>query len=104
MEKGKKALIVRNYKPLLEQETLAMKKYIDNYLGKGLIWPSLSAAASPVLLVQKPGGGLCFCIDYKALNAVTVKNRYPISLISKTLEKLAGSVRYTKLDVIHVFN
>ena len=81
-----------------------MKKYIDEHLGKGFIWPSSSAAASPILLVRKPGRGLCFCIDYRALNAVTVKNRYPIPLISETLGKLAGAVRYTKLDVIHTFN
>ena len=81
-----------------------MKKYIDEHLGKGFIQPSSSAAASPILLVRKPGRGLRFCIDYRALNTMTVKNRYPIPLISETLEKLAGSVRYTKLDVIHAFN
>ena len=104
LEEGKKAPFVRNYKPLSDQETSAMKKYIDEHLGKGFIWPSSSAAASLILLVRKPGGGLCFCIDYRALNAVTIKNRYPISLLSKTLGKLAGAVRYTKLDVIHAFN
>ena len=51
LEKSKKAPFVRNYKPLLEQETLAMKKYIDEHLGKGFIWPGLSAAASPILMV-----------------------------------------------------
>ena len=81
-----------------------MKKYIDEHLGKGFIRPSSLAAASPILLVRKPDGGLRFCIDYRALNAVTVKNRYPISLISETLGKLAGAVKYTKLDVIHAFN
>ena len=81
-----------------------MKKHIDEHLGKGFIRPSLSAAASPILLVRKLGGGLRFCIDYRALNAVTVKNRYPIPLISETLGKLAGAVKYTKLDVIHAFN
>ena len=104
LEEGKKAPFVQNYKPFSEQETSAMKKYIDEHLGKGFIWPSLSAAASPILLVRKPGGGLWFCIDYRALNAVTVKNRFPIPLISETLGKLAGAVRYTKLDVIHAFN
>ena len=95
---------MKNYKPLSDQETAAMKKYIDEHLGKGFIRPSSLATASLILLVRKPGGGLRFCIDYRALNAVTVKNRYPISLISETLRKLAGSVRYTKLDVIHAFN
>ena len=81
-----------------------MKKYIDEHLGKDFIRPSSLAAASSILLVQKPGRGLRFCIEYKALNAVTVKNCYPIPLISETLGKLAGAVRYTKLDVIHAFN
>ena len=81
-----------------------MKKYIDKHLGKGFIRPSSSATASPILLVQKPGGRLRFCIDYRALNAVTVKNRFLIPLILETLGKLAGAVRYTKLDVIHAFN
>ena len=104
LEKSQKALFVKNYKPFLDQKTVAMKKYIDEHLGKGFIRLSLSAAASPILLIRKPGRGLRFCIDYWALNAVTVKNRYPIPLISETLEKLAGSVRYTKLDIIHSFN
>ena len=81
-----------------------MKKYIDEHLKKDFIWPSSSAAAFSILLVQKLDGGLCFCIDYRALNAVTVKNEYPIPLISETLGKLAGFMRYTKLDVIHALN
>ena len=87
LEEGKKAPFVQNYKPLSDQETAAMKKYIDEHLGKGFIRPSSSAAASPILLVRKPGGGLWFCIDYRALNAVTIKNRYPIPLISENAKK-----------------
>ena len=104
LEEGQKALFVQNYKLFSDPETAAMKKYIDKHLGKSFIWPSSSAAVIPILLVRKPGGRLCFCIDYRALNAVTVKNRYLIPLISETLSKLTGSVRYTKLDFIHVFN
>ena len=100
----KKTPYVRNYKPLTDQKTAAMKKYIDKHLGKKFIRPSLSAATSPILLVKKPDKGLCFCIDYQALNTVTVKNRYSIPLISEMLCKLAGAVLYTKLDVIHTFN
>ena len=104
LEEGKKAHFVRNYKPLWDQKTAAIKKYIDKHLEKCFIWPSLLAAAFPILLVQKPGRGLWFCIDYRTLNAVTVKNRFLISLILETLSKLAGAVRYTKLDVIHTFD
>ena len=88
----------------MNQKTAAMKKYIDEHLGKGFIQSSSSAAASPILLVRKPGIGLQFCIDYQALNAVIIKNKHPISLISKTLRMLTGAVKYTKLDVIHAFN
>ena len=104
LEEGKKTPFVRNYKPLSDQKTAAVKKYIDEHLRKGFIRPSSFAVASTILLVQKPGGGLYFCIDYRALNAVTVKNRYPIPLILETLEKLTGAVKYTKLDIIHAFN
>ena len=103
LEENKKAPFVRNYKPLLDQETSA-KTYIDEHLRKSFIWPSFSATASSILLVRKLGRNLRFYINYRVLNAVTIKNGYSIPLISKTLRKLAGVVRYTKLDTIHVFN
>ena len=74
LEEGKNPAFVQNYKPLSDQENNAMIKYIQEHLGKGFIQPSLSAAAAPVLLIKKLGWGLQFCVDYQALNAVTVKN------------------------------
>ena len=84
LEKGKNPSFVQNYRPLLDQENNAMIKYIQKHFGKGFIWPSLSAAVAPVLLVKKPDGGLHFCIDYQAQNAVTIKNWYSIPLINET--------------------
>lgn len=81
-----------------------MKKYIDKHLGKRFIWLSFSVVASPVLLVKKPRKSLWFCVDYCALNAITMKNRYPIPLIFEMLEKLINVTYFTKLDVMHVFN
>ena len=101
---GKEPPYVSNYKPMSEQEWEAVKKYIDEHMGKGFIRPSSSAAAASVLLVRKPGGGLRFCVDYRALNAITVKNRYPIPLINETLGKLSQAKRFTKLDMITAFN
>ena len=85
-------------------ELLVLREYLEANLGKGFIRASRSPAASPVLFVRKPGGGLRFCVDYRALNALTVKNRYPIPLIRETLDRLCKAQYYTKLDIIAAFN
>jgi hypothetical protein len=85
-------------------ELLVLREYLEENLGKGFIRASRSPAASPVLFVRKPGGGLRFCVDYRALNALTVKNRYPIPLIRETLDRLCRAKYYTKLDIIAAFN
>ena len=55
-------------------ELKVLKAYIEEMVDKGFIQASSSPAASPVLFAKKPGGGLRFCVDYRALNAITVKN------------------------------
>ena len=57
-----------------------------------------------MLFVKKPGGGLRFYVDYRSLNAVTVKNRYPLPLILETLNRLSRAKIFTKLDIISAFN
>ncbi|POS83395.1 hypothetical protein EPUL_003076 [Erysiphe pulchra] len=71
---------------------------------EGFIKPSTSPASSPVLFVKKPGGGLRFCVDYRTLNDITVKNRYPIPRINETLNLLGKSKYFSKLDVISAFH
>ena len=85
-------------------ELLVLKKYLKENLDKGFIRPSSSPASSPVLFVKKPGGGLRLCVDYRALNELTVKNRYPIPRIHETLTLLGKAKYFTKLDVISAFN
>ena len=85
-----------------QQEVL--RDYLKENLAKGFIRASQSPASSPVLFVKKSDGGLRFYVDYRALNALTVKNRYPLPLISETLQKLSKAVIYTKLDIIAAFN
>ena len=63
-----------------------------------------SQVASPLLFAKKPGGGLRFCADYRALNSITIKNRYPLPLIQETLSRLSKAKFFTKLNVIHAFN
>ena len=85
-------------------EILELRRYLDDNLTKGFIRASSSHAASPVMFVKKPGGGLRFCVDYRGLNAVTIKNRYPLPLIAETLNRLSKAKIFTKLDIIAAFN
>jgi hypothetical protein len=85
-------------------ELLVLREYLEENLGKGFIRASRSPAASPVIFVRKPAGGLRFCVDYRTLNGITVKNRYPIPLIRETLDRLCRARYYTKLDIISAFN
>ena len=57
-----------------KDELLVVKKYINEHLDKGFIYPSISLAAVPILLAKKPGGGIQFYINYRGLNAITIKN------------------------------
>jgi transposase InsO family protein len=101
---GTTAPFARNYRPMSEQELEAVKKYLEEHLGKGFIRPSSSSAAAPVLLVRKPGGGLRVCVDYRALNAITIKNRYPIPQMRETLNRLCKAKIFSKFDVVAAFN
>ena len=87
-----------------QNELRVLRKYLDENLQKGFIRASSSPVAAPVIFVKKPGGGLRFCVDYRNLNAITVKNRYPIPLIQETLTRLSKAKYYTKLDIIAAFN
>ena len=57
-----------------KDELLVIKKYINKYLNKGFIYPSISLAAAPILFIKKLGGGIQFCVNYKGLNAIIIKN------------------------------
>lgn len=84
---------------LSENELSVLREYLDDSLRKGWIRHSKSPAGAPILFVPKKDGGLRLCVDYRGLNQVTLKNRYPLPLISETLDRLAGAAVYTKLDL-----
>ena len=74
---------------MFRDKLLVLKKFLEENLKKGFIRPSTSPYASSVLFARKPGGGLRFYVDYRALNAITVKNRYPLPLLQETLSRLS---------------
>ena len=84
------------YSLTLEQlET--MKKYVRECLQRGFIEPSTAPFASPVLFARKSDGSWRFCVDYRRLNAGTVKKRYPLLLVNETLRQLGKAKIYTKV-------
>jgi hypothetical protein len=85
-------------------ELLVLRKTLTELLDKNFIRISSSPAAAPVLFVRKPGGGLRFCCDYRALNKLTRKDRYPLPLIQETLNRISKAKWFTKLDVTAAFH
>ncbi len=90
--------------PLTQQESEVMKAYIEEELSKGFIRPSTSPASAGFFFVKKKDGGLRPCIDYRHLNEITVKFRYPLPLVPATLEMLRSAKYFTKLDLRNAYN
>ncbi len=81
-----------------------MKLYIEEELAKGFIRPSTSPASAGFFFVKKKDGGLRPCIDYRSLNTITCKFRYPLPLIPTALEQLRRARYFTKLDLCCAYN
>ncbi|WVZ58136.1 hypothetical protein U9M48_008439 [Paspalum notatum var. saurae] len=75
------------------------EKNIDELLGKGFIRPSSSPWAFPVLFVDKKDGSRRMCVDYRALNDVTIKNKYPLPRIDDLFDQLQGACVFSKIDL-----
>lgn len=84
---------------LAEKELEALRTYLEGALKKGWIRPSTSPAGAPILFVPKKGGKLRLCVDYRALNKITKKNRAPLPLIHEILDRLSSAKVFTKIDL-----
>ncbi|KAK2188352.1 hypothetical protein NP493_135g04006 [Ridgeia piscesae] len=81
-----------------------VREYLEKCLDNGVIRPSSSPYAAPVVLVRKKDGTLRLCVDYRALNARTHKDAYPLPRIEEALEVMKGSKFFVSLDLAHGFN
>jgi hypothetical protein len=81
------------------KEKVELKRQLDDLLAKGFIRPSRSPWASPVLFVEKKDKSKRLCVDYRALNQVTIKNKYPLPHIEVLFEQLRGAQVFSKIDL-----
>jgi hypothetical protein len=84
---------------LTPEEQIELNKFLKENLDKEYIKPSQSPMASPFFFVKKKDGKLRLCQDYRYLNDWTIKNAYPLPLISKIMDKIKGAKFFTKFDV-----
>ena len=80
-------------------ELKELKEQLTDLLEKGFIRPSTSPWGAPVLFVRKKDGSLRMCIDYRQLNKVTIKNRYPLPRIDDLFDQLQGAKCFSKIDL-----
>ena len=80
-------------------ESLEIKKQVQELLDKGVILPSTSPCGSPIVLVPKKDGTWLMCVEYQALNKITIKNQYPLPRIDDLLDQLKNAKYFTKLDL-----
>lgn len=76
-----------------------LKLQLQELLNKGFIGPSVSPWGALVLFVKKKDGSLRMCIDYRKLNQVTVKNKYPLPRIDKLFDQLQGTAYFSEIDL-----
>ncbi|KAL7281605.1 hypothetical protein ACG7TL_004922 [Trametes sanguinea] len=89
---------------LSKVELDTLREYIDENLRSGFIRPSNSPCGAPVLSVKKKDGSLRLCVDYRGLNKITRKDRYPLPLVSDLLDTPWKARIYTKIDLRHAYN
>ena len=89
---------------LSEKELKTLREYLQDSLQRGWIRESTSPAGAPILFAPKKDGKLRLCVDYRGLNKVTRKNRYPIPLINEIIDRVVGAKIYTKLDLRNAYH
>nr|KYP33904.1 Retrovirus-related Pol polyprotein from transposon 17.6 [Cajanus cajan] len=81
------------------KELAELKKQIEELQEKQFIRPSVSPWGAPVLLVKKKDGSMRLCVDYRQLNKVTIKNKYPLTRMDDLMDQLVGACVFSKIDL-----
>jgi hypothetical protein len=81
------------------KDLIELKKQIEELLEKGFICPSSSPWGAPVLFMNKKDGSRIMCVDYRSLNEVTIKNKYPLPRIEDLFDQMRGDKVFSKIDL-----
>ncbi|KAH9297900.1 hypothetical protein KI387_029582, partial [Taxus chinensis] len=84
---------------MMTSELHELKIQLEELLEKGLIHPSVSPWGAPVIFVKKKDGSLRLCVDFRQLNKVTIKNRYPLPRIDDLFDQMQGARVFSKIDL-----
>ena len=103
LEPGKQPPSGKLY-PLSPDELELLKEYLDKMLRTGKIQPSKSSAGAPIFFAKQANGKLRIVVDYRGLNAITIKDRYPLPLMTTLMEQVGTSQVCSKLDLKLGFN
>ena len=95
---GTSPIAKRPYR-MAASELVELKKQLEELQRIGFIRPSSSPWGAPVLFVKKKDGIMRLCVDYRALNEVTIKNKYPLPRIDDLFDQLKGTKYFSKIDL-----
>ena len=96
--------VTERYRRIPPNQYQEVQQHLRELLEKGVIRPSKSNYASPIVLVRKKSGALRMCVDYRKLNQKTKRDQYPLPRIEESLEALRGAKYFSTIDLASAYN